>query len=187
MAQRDDKFMNDEYDADEIQLLRSQAKKVKEKRFSFRKFVIASLIALIIGVGAYSLLGGQTNSIIAFAINGGNGDSANSSAPALKNQSAYYIALPTLTVNLINNNGQDAFLKVVPILEFDEKGLNEVVAERRPKIVDSFTSLMRNLRITDLKGSAGTQLLREELTKRANIALHPHRINNIRFEEILVQ
>jgi flagellar FliL protein len=46
---------------------------------------------------------------------------------------------------------------------------------------------LRELRVTDLEGSAGLYRLREELTRRVNVAIAPNRIRAVLFKEIVVQ
>ena len=50
-----------------------------------------------------------------------------------------------------------------------------------------FTTYLREVRPEELKGSAGTQRLREELLARAAVAAAPSRISDILFTELLVQ
>ena len=47
--------------------------------------------------------------------------------------------------------------------------------------------LLRELRPSDLDGSAGLYRLKEELTRRVNVAIAPSRINAVLFKEIIVQ
>ena len=54
-------------------------------------------------------------------------------------------------------------------------------------IVDSFQVYLRELRVADLKGSAGIYRLREDLLRRVNEAAQPVKINDVLFKEILVQ
>ena len=46
---------------------------------------------------------------------------------------------------------------------------------------------LRELRPTDLEGSAGLYRLKEELTRRVNIAIAPNHVNAVLFKEIVVQ
>jgi flagellar FliL protein len=46
---------------------------------------------------------------------------------------------------------------------------------------------LRELRTTDLDGSAGIYRLKEELARRVNVAIHPARVDAVLFKEILVQ
>jgi flagellar FliL protein len=56
-----------------------------------------------------------------------------------------------------------------------------------PRLLDLFTTYLREIRPEELRGSAGTQRLREELMARANLVAAPVRINDVLFQEILVQ
>ena len=53
--------------------------------------------------------------------------------------------------------------------------------------MDLFTVYLREIRPEELRGSAGTHRLREELIARANIAAHPARVTDVLFQEILMQ
>ena len=50
-----------------------------------------------------------------------------------------------------------------------------------------FQTYLRELRPTDLDGSAGLYRLKEELTRRVNAAIAPSRINAVLFKEIVIQ
>ncbi len=56
-----------------------------------------------------------------------------------------------------------------------------------PRVLDSFQTYLREMRSTDLEGSAGLYRVRDELTRRVNLAVAPSRINAVLFKEILVQ
>ena len=56
-----------------------------------------------------------------------------------------------------------------------------------PSITDSFQVYLRELRLEDLKGSAGLMRLKEELLVRLNIAAGTTQINDVLFKEMLVQ
>jgi flagellar FliL protein len=56
-----------------------------------------------------------------------------------------------------------------------------------PRILDLFQTYLREMRPEELRGSAGTQRLREELLARANLAAAPARIVDVLFQEIIVQ
>ena len=61
------------------------------------------------------------------------------------------------------------------------------IEEMMPRIVDNFQVYLRELRVEDLKGSAGMYRLREELLKRVNVAVAPVKVNDVLFKEMLVQ
>jgi flagellar protein FliL len=56
-----------------------------------------------------------------------------------------------------------------------------------PKVVDAFQVYLRELRKSDLEGSAGIYRLKEELRRRVNVAIYPLEVQSILFKEILVQ
>ena len=56
-----------------------------------------------------------------------------------------------------------------------------------PRIIDNFQVYLRELRVEDLRGSAGLQRLREELLMRVSNAARPAQIRDILFREMLVQ
>jgi flagellar FliL protein len=55
------------------------------------------------------------------------------------------------------------------------------------KVIDAFQVYLRELRRSDLEGSAGIYRLREELRRRVNVAIFPASVESVLFREILVQ
>ena len=56
-----------------------------------------------------------------------------------------------------------------------------------PRVVDNFQTYLRELRLDDLRGSAGMYRLREELLTRINVAVQPSKVSAVLFKEMLVQ
>jgi flagellar FliL protein len=54
-------------------------------------------------------------------------------------------------------------------------------------VIDLFQVYLRELRPTDLEGSAGIYRLKEELLRRINLEIQPHRVSDVLFKEIIVQ
>ena len=69
----------------------------------------------------------------------------------------------------------------------DDQKLVEQVKPLMPRVMDAFQTYLREMRSSDLEGSAGLYRMREELTKRVNIAVAPAKINAVLFKEIVVQ
>ena len=101
---------------------------------------------------------------------------------------AVFVDLPEVLVNL-NNAGSDRtqYLKVKVVLELPDAKLEEEIKPVMPRIMDTFQTYLRELRPTDLDGSAGLYRLKEELTRRVNIAIAPNKVNAVLFKEIVVQ
>jgi len=95
--------------------------------------------------------------------------------------------LPDFLVNLNTGDKRAKFLKVSVTLEIDDPTTLEAVQTHEPRIIDNFQIYLRELRPSDLSGSAGIYRLREELLRRVNETLHPVQINDILFKEMIVQ
>jgi len=99
----------------------------------------------------------------------------------------HFYDLPEMTVNL-NTDGQDEeFLKLTVSLEVASKEVEDRIEPRVTRVVDAFQVYMRELRRSDLEGSAGIYRLKQELRRRVNLAIHPDEVDDILFKEILVQ
>jgi flagellar FliL protein len=102
-------------------------------------------------------------------------------------QKTIYYDMDEFLVNLNNPGNQVSFLKTIITLELpNQASLNEVQSQM-PRIRDTFQIYLRELRNSDLQGSAGLQRLRTELLLRINNILEDGTVNNILFKEILVQ
>ena len=125
-----------------------------------------------LGTGAYMLLGGSHESRAAVPV----------AKPAV------FVDLPEVLVNL-SNTGSDRtqYLKVKVVLELPDALLMQQIQPVMPRIMDTFQTYLRELRPTDLDGSAGLYRLKEELTRRVNIAIAPSQVNAVLFKEIVVQ
>ena len=98
-----------------------------------------------------------------------------------------YFSLGDQLVNLSGEGKHPNFLKVKISLELaDEKDL-PLMESIKPRIIDNFQVYLRELRIDDLRGSAGMYRLREELLMRVTEAAAPVRIRDVLFQEMLVQ
>lgn len=95
--------------------------------------------------------------------------------------------LPTMTVNLNSDNGSEQFMKLTVALEVANEETMLEIQPRMAKVVDAFQVYLRELRKSDLEGSAGIYRLKEELRRRVNVAIYPAQVESILFKEILVQ
>lgn len=98
-----------------------------------------------------------------------------------------YVDLPEIVANLNTAGRRPSYVKVNARLEVAGPKDAERVRQVMPRIQDLFQTYLREMRPDELRGSAGTYRLREELLQRANIAVAPARINNVLFIQLLVQ
>jgi flagellar protein FliL len=98
-----------------------------------------------------------------------------------------YVDLPELIANLNSNPQRPSYVKLTARLEVQKQEDVERVKLAMPGVQDLFLTYMREMRPQELRGSAGTYRLREELIARANLAAAPARITDVLFTQMLVQ
>ena len=98
-----------------------------------------------------------------------------------------FYTLPDFLVNLNTQGKTAAFLKAQVIIEVAHQGDIPFIEANLPRVSDAFTTYLRELRPSDLSGSAGIQRLREELLLRVNKVVAPVKINDVLFKQIVVQ
>ena len=100
-----------------------------------------------------------------------------------------FLDMPEVLVNLSTAGGTERtqYLKVRVVLELPDQEMAVQIQPVMPRLMDTFQTYLRELRPTDLDGSAGLYRLKEELTRRVNAAIAPNRINAVLFKEIVIQ
>ena len=95
--------------------------------------------------------------------------------------------VPDILVNIQSNDGTPAYLKLTVSLEMDNDLQKTGMAALMPRLVDQFQSYLRELRLDDLKGSAGVLRLKEELLRRVNVAAAPYKVRDVLLKQMIVQ
>ena len=138
---------------------------------------------IIAAVGFLAILGGGAGW---FLFMRGHGEEAHAEAPPPKPPA--FVEVPDMLVNLVGAPGERIqYLKVKLVLEVKEERQVEAIKPSLPRVTDLFQTYLRELRASDLNGSAGLFRLKEELTKRVNAALSPNQVSAVLFKEIVVQ
>jgi flagellar protein FliL len=139
-------------------------------------------LIIIAAAGLVVLAGGGTGAYFLFA---GGKDGVAAAAPV---KPPTFVDVPEVLVNL-STVGADRtqYLKVKIVLEIPDAALSPQIESTMPRVMDAFQTYLRELRPTDLDGSAGLYRLKEELTRRVNTAIAPARITAVLFKEIVVQ
>jgi flagellar protein FliL len=115
---------------------------------------------------------------------------AGRSAPAVeKAKPASFVDLREMMVNLASEPNQERprLLKFKVALEVKDAKAASEIQPLLPRVEDSFQIYMRELRASELDGSAGVYRLREELLRRVNVAVHPAKVDAILFKDLIVQ
>lgn len=100
---------------------------------------------------------------------------------------AYFVQIPNMLVNLSSTDGQPRYLRLSVQLEMENEGDIATVEGVMPRVVDEFQTYLRELRVKDLRGSAGIYRLQKELLSRVNAAAYPVVVKDVLFQEILIQ
>ncbi len=108
-------------------------------------------------------------------------------APAVVSTTPGSVDLPEIVANLNAGARRTSFVRLKARLELATSSDEPAVRLAQPRIQDLFQTYLRDMRPEELRGSAGTYRLREELIARANIAVAPARVTEILFVELLVQ
>jgi flagellar protein FliL len=99
-----------------------------------------------------------------------------------------FVEVPDMLVNLVTGPGERVqYLKVKVVLEVKEEKQIEDIRPTMPRVTDIFQTYLRELRPSDINGSAGLFRLKEELTRRVNAAIAPIKVSAVLFKEIVVQ
>jgi len=155
-----------------------------KKLFANRRILIiaggAFVILLAIGVGAYFLLRGSDAMKMQVAVD-------EHDAPPLTPPNVAFYDVPDIIVNIQTADSTPAYLKLSVSLELDSPQERLAIAVLQPRIVDQFQGYLRELRVDDLKGSAGMVRLKEELLRRINVAAAPYRVRDVLLKQMIVQ
>jgi flagellar FliL protein len=139
----------------------------------------------LLGGGAAAFFTGLLDPLI-----GGTSEQAEGSGEATASATPGTVVfhdLPEMIVTLNTGARKSAFLKIRVSLELTQSADVPKVQAVMPRIVDNFQVYLRELRVEDLKGSAGMYRLREELLTRVKAAAHPAKVNAVLFKEMLIQ
>lgn len=78
-------------------------------------------------------------------------------------------------------------IKIKVVLEAADAKVADEIKPLLPRVEDAFQVFLRELRPSDLEGSAGMYRLREELLRRVNVTVSPAKVDAVLFKELLVQ
>ena len=143
-----------------------------------RKLIIMA-VGGVVGLGA---LGGGGYFFM------GRHSAEGTAAAAPPPKAPIFVDMPDVLVNLSSSGSERTqYHKVKIALELPDEQVQAQIQPVMPRLLDTFQTYLRELRPTDLDGSAGLYRLKEELTRRVDAAIAPSKINAVLFKEIVVQ
>jgi flagellar FliL protein len=152
------------------------------KKFLTKKKLLIIVPALLVvlggaGGGAYFMMGGGHPK---------EGEEA-AEAPVTPTKVAFS-DMADILVNIQSADGAaPAYLKLSVSLELEDEEHKAAIQPLMPRITDQFQAYLRELRLDDLKGSAGVLRLKEELLRRVNVAAAPYHVRDVLLKEMIVQ
>lgn len=174
-----------EADAAESEIDLEDGFEPEKKKLSGKKIVLFFVLPLL-------LLGGGGAGVFFSGILGGGEEEkkvaakANAEGPLVEPKTVFF-DLPEMLVNLNSTGRRPAFLKMRVSLELTSDADAVQLRNLSPRIIDNFQVYLRELRVEDLRGSAGIYRLREELLARVNAAVRPTKVKDVLFKDMLVQ
>ena len=154
------------------------------KRGGKKKLLLFVALALfLVGGAAAAYFSGLVQPLIAM-LGGVDETAAEETTGPVK---VVFYDLPEILVNLNTGGRKSTFLKIRVSLELENAEDVARIEAVMPRIIDNFQVYLRELRVEDLKGSAGMYRLREELLTRVILAAAPSKVSDVLFKEMLVQ
>lgn len=142
-------------------------------------------LIIIMAVGLLAVLGGGAATWFFFFRHGDDEHHAEAAPPP---KPPAFVDVPDIMVNLAGAPGERVqYLKLKIVLELKEEKQIEAIKPTMPRVTDIFQTYVRELRSSDLNGSAGVFRLKEELTKRVNAAVAPIQVSAVLFKEVVIQ
>lgn len=152
------------------------ASKKKKKKL----IIIVAIVLILVAVGAglffSGVLGGHSKA-----------EPQKQAAGAKITEEAAFFDAPDMVINITDAGGRQRFLKLSLSLELAQAADEPALKVVMPRVTDQFQTYLRELKVEDLRGSAGIYRLRQELLSRVRTAAKPVDVRDVLFREILVQ
>lgn len=100
-----------------------------------------------------------------------------------------FIEMKDMMISIAGGPQQERqpMIKIKVVLETADAKISDEIKPLLPRVEDAFQVFMRELRPSDLEGSAGMYRLKEELLRRVNVTVFPAKIDAVLFKELLIQ
>ena len=149
-----------------------------------RKLLLLAVPVVLAGIGAGLWFSGIQPKLL------GKGDATQHAAaegtPAAPHVPVFF-DMPEIVANMNATGRRASYIRLRSKLELSKPEDAAAIQAAMPRLLDLNSTYLREMRPEELRGSAGTQRLREELIARASLAAAPARITDVLFTEILLQ
>lgn len=152
-----------------------------------KKKILLLLLPIFLVVGTVICLyfSGMADSFLTM---GGSGETKDVSKEDKQKPATVFYDVPEILVNLSVKSGQKPiYFKIRVALEMNSAADAEQVDKMLPRVIDSLQFYLREMRLEEIQGSAGTYRLKEEIQGRLNRILAPVKVGEVLFKDILIQ
>ncbi|MCG8508811.1 MAG: flagellar basal body-associated FliL family protein [Rhodospirillales bacterium] len=149
--------------------------------------IVGAVLVVLIGGGVGAWFTGLLDPVVAMLTGAEPEQAVEGEGGEVMPGDVVFLDLPEILVNLNTGGRKSSYLKIRVSLELQDPNDVPRVEGLMTRIMDTFNIYLRELRIDDLKGSAGMYRLREELLARVSAAVAPAQVNDVLFKEMLVQ
>lgn len=157
-----------------------------------KKLILIALPVLLLAVGAGLWFGGILPPLLGMGAAPQTAEGAE--RPAAPPRPGF-VDLPEIVSNLNAPGRRPSFVRLRARIEIADIQDAPLVNAAMPRLVDLFSTYLREVRPEELRGSVGSHRLREELIARAGIAVAAEvrgerpavRVTDVLFVEILIQ
>ena len=98
-----------------------------------------------------------------------------------------FVEMKDMMIGITGGQDRQPIIKIKVVLEIADAKVSDEIKPLLPRVEDAFQIFMRELRPSDLEGSAGMYRLKEELLRRVNVTVFPAKIDAVLFKELLIQ
>ena len=151
---------------------------------SKRKLLLLAVPVLLAAIGAGLWFSGILPKLLG---KGGGDRHAAAEGTPVAPQAPVFFDMPEIVANMNATGRRASYIRLRSKLELSKPEDAAAVQAAMPRLLDLYATYLREMRPEELRGSAGTQRLREELIARASLAAAPARVTDVLFTEILLQ
>ena len=163
------------------------------KKGGKKKLVLIALPVVLLGAVAGLWFGGILPPLL--GLGGGTEQAAEVAERPAPPAQPGFVDLPEIVSNLNAPGRRPSFVRLRARIEIADMQDAPLVNAAMPRLLDLFSTYLREVRPDELRGSAGSHRLREELISRAGIAVAAEargdrpavRVTDVLFVEILIQ
>lgn len=150
--------------------------KAKKKKLMLIISSAVAVVGVLVAVGVVFFMGGEEK------------HEAVASESGAKPAHLVILDVPEFNLSLLSDDPRSRhFIKIKVALELAQQTDVAKVNELMPRLQDDWGGLLRQMRVTDVQGSANLHRLKENLLRRALQSLEPVEVKAVYIRELLVQ